>query len=382
MLDCQKDKFSLPDNVSYLNCAYFSPLLKAVEAVGHAAVSKKNLPFEITLDDFFNPAIELKKRFAQLVSVSDHERIAMVPGVSYGMETVARNISLSKGEHILVAEEQFPSNYYPWFEKARISGAEIKTIGRSVAKGGTSWNEQIVDSINSRTRIVAIPHTHWADGYKFDLKAIREACNQHDAYLIIDGSQSVGALPLSVADIQPDALVVAGYKWLLGPYSLGLAYFNEKFDDGDPIEHCWINKEGSEDFRTLANYREGYKPKAARFNVSESSNFILVPMLSAAIHQLLEWDPANIQDYCQHISKSAFEELQKIDCQVEQAATRANHLFGIRIGPSMNLEKIKQSLEQEKVYVSFRGNAIRISAHLFNTEGDFEKLIHCIKKGQ
>ena len=50
--------------------------------------------------------------------------------------------------------------------------------------------------------------------------------------LVVDGTQSVGALPFDVGQIQPDALICATYKWLLGPYSLGLSYFGPRFDEG------------------------------------------------------------------------------------------------------------------------------------------------------
>ena len=91
----------------------------------------------------------------------------------------------------------------------------------------------------------------------------------------------VGALPFSVKEIKSDAVICAGYKWLLGPYSLGLAFYNEKFDDGSPIEEDWVNRFESENFQNLVNYQDWYKPKAGKYNVSESSNFIPVPNVVA-----------------------------------------------------------------------------------------------------
>jgi selenocysteine lyase/cysteine desulfurase len=60
-------------------------------------------------------------------------------------------------------------------------------------------------------------------------------------YLIIDGTQSVGALPFSVAKTQPDALICAGYKGLMGPYGPVVAYFDEKFHSGMPLKNNWMN---------------------------------------------------------------------------------------------------------------------------------------------
>ena len=381
MLSCQKNKFSLPDNVSYLNCAYFSPLLNHIEKIGHNAISKKRMPYEISINDFFNPVEKLKKVFAILIEVNDFERIALMPGVAYGIANVAKNIQFQSNENIVVLAEQFPSNIYSWLETAIKSGVEIKTVnpGTDNLNRGKSWNENILSAINDNTRLVTLANVHWTDGTLFDLKAIRQKCDAHDALLVIDGSQSVGALPFSVKDIRPDALICAGYKWLLGPYSLGLSYFGEKFDHGSPIEEGWINRLGSENFQNLVNYQDEYKPKASRYNMSESSNFILLPMLSAAIEQILEWKPSSIQSYCKSISEEVIKELIDIGCKIEDEDYRANHLFGIRLGKNFNQEKIKKSLAENKVYVSFRGNAIRVAPHVYNTKGDFEKLLCCIK---
>ena len=381
MLTCQKDKFGLPYNVSYLNCAYFSPLLKAVEKVGHEAVSMKSLPFSITVDDFFEPVQTLKSNFARLIDAESPERIALVPGVSYGITNAAKNIPLEANDEIIVLSEQFPSNVYPWQQRAVDTGAKIVTIAPEVENRGKSWNEKILESINEKTKVVALAHAHWTDGTLFQLKSIRERCNEFKAYLVIDGSQSVGALPFSVKEINPDVLVCAGYKWLLGPYSLSLAYYNDRFDHGEPIEACWINKDESEDFQNLANYRDGYKPMANRYNVSESSNFILVPMLSAAIEQLVEWNPKNIQEYCKSISENTLRGLSETGCTIEQDSFRTNHLFGIRLSDKFNLEKIKSSMKENNVFVSFRGSAIRVAPHLYNTQEDLHKLKECILEG-
>lgn len=384
MLSCQKDKFSIPEHVSYLNCAYFSPLLNHVEAIGHEAVSKKRMPYEITIDDFFNPVEKLKKLFAQLIGEDNHERISLIPGVSYGIENVANNISLVENDNIIVVGEQFPSNIYPWTRILDKANAKLVTINPSREDGGRgkSWNKNILNAINERTKLIAIANVHWADGTLYDLKAIRRQCDKYNALLVIDGSQSAGALPFSVKEIRPDALVCAGYKWLLGPYSLGLAYYGDKFDHGEPIEQCWINKVDSEDFQNLAKYKDHYKPNASRYNVSESSNFILVPMLSAAIEQILKWTPEGIQQYCKDISDESLDQLAEIGCTVEEEEHRANHLFGIRLDDQFDLHNIKKSMQQKDVFVSFRGNAIRVAPHVYNTKNDFEKLVSSIKEGK
>ena len=137
--------------------------------------------------------------------------------------------------------------------------------------------------------IVSVPNVHWIDGAFVDLAAIAARCRELGARLVVDGSQSVGALPLDVGAIRPDFLVTVGYKWLLGPFGLGYLYVDERHHAGEPIEQNWINREGSEDFSRLVDYRDEYQPGARRFDVGQRTSFMLTPMAIAALTQILDW---------------------------------------------------------------------------------------------
>jgi selenocysteine lyase/cysteine desulfurase len=175
--------------------------------------------------------------------------------------------------------------------------------------------------------------------------------------------------------IKPDALICAGYKWLMGPYSIGLAYFGAYFDAGTPIEHNWINRLHSEDFRSLVNYQNGYKPLASKYAVGEQSSFILVPMMKAAIDQLLEWQPENIQAYCKQLLEEPIQYLTEKGIQIEPPEQRAHHMIGLRLPARLEHEKLKRALHDNNVHLSFRGDAIRLSCHLYNDEQDVERLL-------
>ena len=380
MLNNQKHKFDLPEDVVYLNTAYMSPLLKEVATIGCAAVNQKLRPFEVTADDFFTPVTELKKLYAQLIDCNEPERIAVIPSVSYGIGTIIHNIKLTAKDEILVLEEQFPSNIYAWQRLADTSGASLRIIDKPHRSEsvGKAWNEHILEAITEKTAVVAMPHVHWADGTLFDLISIRKKTTENDALLIIDGTQSVGALPFSISNIQPDALICAAYKWLLGPYSSGLAYFGPYFDNGIPIEENWSNRRNSEYFAGLTKYQEQYKPLANRYNMGEQANFIAVPMMTKAIQQLLEWTPKGIQDYCHSITHSALNTLNDIGCTVEASQCRGKHLFGIKLPESLSTEKLKLALDKQRIFVSIRGEYVRVSPHLYNTTNDIETLVSAI----
>ncbi|MCB9291081.1 MAG: aminotransferase class V-fold PLP-dependent enzyme [Lewinellaceae bacterium] len=381
MLRCQKSLFSLPDEIAYLNCAYMSPLLKSVELAGFEGVRRKSRPHEIEASHFFDTVLQLKMAFARLINAGEPGRIAVIPSASYGLATVACNLKLRRGDKIVLAEEQFPSNVYIWQRLAEEKGAELHFVpAPAEGQRGPLWNERIMEAIDERTALVTLGNIHWADGTLFGLKAIREKAGEAGAWLVVDGSQSVGALPCDVRDIRPDALICPGYKWLMGPYSLGLAYFGPAFDGGTPIEENWINRQGSQDFKSLVNYQPEYLPQAGRYSMGEQSNFILAPMQLRALEQLLEWGVPNIQAYCRELMREPLGRLVELGCRLAPEAERVHHLVGVRLPEGTGLEKLKAAFQKKKVYVSLRGSAVRISCHLFNDEEDLEKLVDAFEE--
>lgn len=359
-----------------------APLLKAVEQSGIAGLQKKRLPTQYGPYEFFEEVDQVRKLFAQLINASDYQRVAILPAVSYGMAIVVKNLRLQAGDNIIVVGEQFPSNVYPWRKPAQQAGAELRVVAApsGVENRGKQWNERLLEAIDPKTRLVAIPFTHWSDGTRFDLPALRRRTREVGALLVVDGTQSVGALPFQVPDIQPDALICAGYKWLMGPYGLTLGYFGEYFDEGEPLEEGWIARDKSEDFVNLVHYQDRYQPKALRYDMGERSNFILIPMMGKALEAVLHWQPERIQDYCRSITETTISELRKLGYWIEEDTQRGQHLFGIRLPSSVNLENLQETLKKAKISVSVRGESVRVSPHLYNEEGDLARLADILRE--
>jgi len=375
-LTSQEHLFSIAKEVTYLNTASFSPAFKSVEAAGIAAIKRKSQPELRQNSDLFEPTIALRKLFAQLIDEDDYNRVVTMPSVSYGMANVANNVQLKAGEEIIIVEEQFPSNYYIWEHLAKENNAKIITVKQP--NDAKDWNAAILNAITDKTALVTIGHIHWANGILFDLKAIRAKTKIHNALLIIDGSQSIGALPFSIKGIQPDALVCAGYKWLFGPYGCALAYYGPYFDHGKPIEQNWANRLGSENLSGLTQYQSEYKTKANRYAMGESGSFIYVKMQTAALKEILNIDLHAFQNYCASISERNLKVLNTSGFTSEHPDIRAKHLFGIKIPESIDKEHLQHTLKANNIYLSFRGEYMRVSCHLFNTEAHFDKLSHTL----
>lgn len=380
-MNCQKHLFTLSNDRHYLNCSYLSPLMKRVEEAGIAGMKQKRHPWQIAPDDFFNDSNRLRPLFAKLVNAAHANDIAIMPSVSYGLATVAKNMDTTGGNTIIIAGEQFPSNVYIWEAFCRKHGCELKIVDppKGFQHRGELWNHHILEAITDETLLVALGNVHWTDGTLFDLQSIGERAREANAYFVIDGTQSVGALPFDVQKVQPDALICAGYKWLMGPYSMALGYLGPRLQDGIPLEEGWITRKNSEDFSGLIDYKDEYQPGAQRFDVGERSNFILVPMMIEALKQILEWKPKNIQAYCNELTSELVRELPKLGYQIEDENWRANHMFGIRLPEHVPISRLQEELSKRNIYVSVRGSAIRISPNVYNDETDMDALLDVLK---
>jgi selenocysteine lyase/cysteine desulfurase len=376
----QKHLFQLPDDIHYLNCGYMSPLLKSVEEKGIEGIRRKRNPISIRPVDFFTQVDELRHKFGRMVNCPPSQ-VALNPAVSYGMNSVMTNIPYIKGQHALTISEEFPSCYYSAKRWCIRHGAELRVISRKedIPQKGKEWNERILDAINRDTAFVVMSSVHWMNGTKFDLASIGQRCREVGAKLIIDGSQSVGALPIDIKKFNIDALICAAYKWLMGPYSTALTYIHEDFNDGIPLEESWMTRSNAKRFDRLTDYVEGYKPGAARFDVGQSSNFISVPMLNEALDQLLKWGIHDIQEYCRGLSAPLLTFFREKSGQVDDEIHRAHHLMGMHLPEGTDGEAVVKSLQDRKVYVSLRGRNIRISVNVFNTKADIKELMAALE---
>jgi len=195
----------------------------------------------------------------------------------------------------------------------------------------------------------------------------------------VDGAQSLGAMPFSVAEIQPDFLVTTAHKWLLGPYNYGYCYVSPKWHQGRPLEENWMNREGSENLARLVQYRDRYQDGAKRFDAGEASNFILSPIAGEAIKQILSWGVEEIAATLRERTNAIAARAMTMGLEVAEPEYRAPHMLGLR-HPSGLPDGLPAKLAQAKVYTSARGDSIRVAPHVYNTEEDVERLFTVLQE--
>ncbi|ADR22417.1 aminotransferase [Marivirga tractuosa] len=380
-MENQKHLFTLPEDIHYLNGAYMSPNLKSVEQAGIEGVRRKTNPTFIKENDFFQPAEEVKSLFGQIINGSSRQ-IAIIPSASYGLMNAIRNVPVKKGQHAITVNEEFPSDHLTLRKFCQENEIELEVIKptNTILGRTQEWTEKILANIGEDTAVVVMSSIHWMEGLKFDLKMIGEKCKATNTYFIVDGTQSVGALPIDVQECNIDALICASYKWLLGPYSTGLAYYSTKYNGGEPIEYSWMTRKDGHDFSKLTDYPEEFGGGAMRYNVGEFSNFIALPMVKSALEQILIWGPENIQNYCFSLLSPLREFLEEKRIAKDKDQLISAHLYGLFLPSSIDLNKLMEDLKGNNIHISARGNSIRISPHVYNDAHDINSLISVLDK--
>jgi selenocysteine lyase/cysteine desulfurase len=214
---------------------------------------------------------------------------------------------------------------------------------------------------------------------KLDLEAIGKRCREVGAALVLDLTQSCGAMVFDVKTVQPDFMVAAGYKWMFGPYATGFMYVAPKRRTGQPLEHNWITREGARDFTQLTNYRDTFAPGAERFDMGERSNFALLPAMEAAVDLLLDWGIANIEHMLGRQNRDLANRLNAMGLPCPEERDRGPHYLGAHL-PENTPADLTARLKAEHIHVSKRNNSLRITPHLYNTPDDMNALIDSLKR--
>ena len=372
-LGSQRDLFDVPDEIAYLNTANMSPLLRSVREAGGRALARRAAPWTIAASDWFSDVERLRNAFAGVMGVQS-DGVALVPATSYGLAVAARNLAAKPGEQVVALAGEYPSNYYTWRRFCQRHGAELVVVDRTTDQ---TWTEAVLDRIGERTAVLAVPNVHWTNGSLLDLEVVVPAARQVGAAVVIDASQSLGAMPLDVERLQPDFLVSVGYKWLLGPLGVGCLYVAERYRDGEPIEENWINREGSEDFAALADYTEAYRAGARRFDVGQRTNFGLVPMAVAAVEQVLEWTVGGVAASLQEVTDEIGRRAAGLGYAVPAQDRHGPHMLGIDL-PRDVATVVDRRLVASGVIASVRGSSLRIAPHLHTNESDIDRLLDCL----
>ncbi|WP_159096771.1 aminotransferase class V-fold PLP-dependent enzyme [Pseudovibrio sp. Alg231-02] len=376
LISPQRHLFDIPPNIAYFNCSYNAPLLIGSKKALIEGAASKCWPWQRTPNEFFDDA-EAFRRAAYTAFGTSVDNFAIVPSASYGSATVARILEehLSFGDEVIVLQEAFPSNYLPWLRLTQETGAKLVVIP---TPDDYDWTRAVLNEINSRTKLIAVPNCHWTNGVLLDLNKISSAAKNVGSFLVLEVTQSLGANPIDIDSLEPDFLISAGYKWMLCPYGLSLFYADPKWHHARPLEETWLSREGAEDFENLVEYADQYQVGARRFEMGQKSIPSVLPGGIAALRQIGEWGVANIAETLRRTNRQISELLEMYGFQTIPEEVRSPNILGARLENGVP-DTLISSLAERNVYISKRGSSLRFAPYLHNTENDIDRLAEALK---
>ena len=366
--------FDIPAETAYFNAAQSGPLAIRTAKAGEQGFRNKLAPWRHTTNALFFDLPESVRSEAATVFGATADDIALVPAASYGLATAARNITLRQGDEIVILDGQFPSNVYTWLALAKQTGAVIRTVTRDDTQ---SWTDALLDAIGEKTALVACGALHWIDGGQIDLVAVSKAAKARDAALVLDLTQSLGVMAFDLAAVDPDFVVAGAYKWMLGPYATGYLYVAPRHQSGVPLEENWINRSDAQDFTRLTDYRDTYAPGARRFDMGERANHQLLPAALESLKLLNEIGIEEIARVCAATSTVIKEAVRPLGLPAD-IPDQAPHYLSLSL-PDGAPSDLAALLREHDVHASQRGPRLRISAHIYNTPDDVDRLVTALK---
>jgi selenocysteine lyase/cysteine desulfurase len=376
--DWRQEWFEIED-ATYLNLAGESPMPKVSIRAVQAALEAKKYPHHKPDSTFFEVPNRIRASIAKLIG-GKPEEIALTSGASAGVAAVAYALTWKPGDEVITAKGEFPLQYTTWKPMEEREGLKLKIVS---PRERFITADDLIAAITPRTRLVSVSMVRYDDGSLLDAARVADACHKQGVLLLLDVSQSCGALPMDVNQLGADFMVCAGYKWLLGPFGTGFFWAkSEHLGIVRPGPFNWMAVEGSHNFAAL-NF-EDPKPaaNAKRWDSPEWAsyfNFNLVAM-DVSVDFVVRMGPELVAAHNHKLIELLFERLPK-DRYVIASPTDAARRGPYGCFAARSREKtaeVYQRLRKENVVVSLREGNIRVSPHLYNTERDIDRLISVV----
>jgi selenocysteine lyase/cysteine desulfurase len=284
--------------------------------------------------------------------------------------SLAWAISPSKDQNVVSTEIVFPSTVYPWQRVASSTGCEIRLAKE---KNNFIHINEIITLIDQHTAVVCISHVEYGNGQTFDLHLLAEAAHEHGALLVVDSTQSAGAIPIDVQACPVDALISGAYKWLCGPFGAAFMYLAPHLQT--KLEPGLVGFRSHKNMWNLDASRIDYPQSAQKFEFSTMA-FGCAVGLTRAISFLNDVGVENIFQYNRQLADRLIEGLQTRGAVITSPLEDKSRSSIVRAHfDNIGSNKIIQSLKRAGVFVSRRGDSIRFSPHLYNSMSDIDKTL-------
>lgn len=285
--------------------------------------------------------------------------------------SLAWAVAPGAGSNIVTSEAVFPSTVYPWARVARHTGAEVRY---AAGRRGVDPDDAVIDRIDDRTAVVCVSHVEYGGGHTYDLARLTRAAHDHDALIVVDATQSAGALPIDVIGTGVDALVTAGYKWLCGPFGVAFLYLARHLQER--LEPGVVGFRSHRDMWDLRADRIDYPASARRFEVSTMAYGCALG-LTESLRYLLRLGVERIAAHNSRLAAALTAGLRERGAEIASADSVVpitSSIVAARF-PGEQSPKLAARLNGSGVVVSPRGDWVRFSPHLYNGDEDIDRAL-------
>ena len=351
-----RGEFPALRNWTYLNTATFGQLpRRSTEAVARHFARRD----EMACWDFlswYDDMERVRQKAARLIHANADD-IAFIANASTALGILLAGLDWRTGDRILTLEHEFPNNLY----------APGLLDRRGVEMVECSW-ERFYDSVDARTRLVAISSVNYNTGFTPPLAEIARFLRDRGVLLYIDGTQSVGALQFDVGRIQPDMLAVHAYKWLISPNGAGFMYVSPQLRE--QLRPNVLGWRSHRDWRNVDNLHHGIPElsDAAEKYEGGSVTFALIYAMEAAIDLILEIGPDVIEQRVLSLAEKTREIVRRHGARVDLCGSP---IVAARF-ENRDVSALAKALKEQRVLVAARRGHLRVSPHFYNNEQDLE----------
>jgi selenocysteine lyase/cysteine desulfurase len=309
----------------------------------------------------------IRRDLARLLN-AHHDEIAFITSTTHGIGLVAEGFPWREGDNVVTAEEEYPSNIYPWMNLAS-RGVSLRTVP---SRDGRIEIADLVAAMDDRTRVLTISHVEWSSGFRNDLDALAESCQSRGIALFVDAIQGLGPHTIDVRRTPIDFLAADGHKWLLGPEGAGVLYVRRDWIERlRPLGVGWHSV-------TVSYNKPGIhfhlKPSAQRWE-GGTFNMPGIQAFGASVGLLLGLGPEVVSARI----------LERADCVREIARRAGWALVGSdrpdeRSGivamtrPGVDPDRFVRDLRGRGIALAARRGRVRVSPHVYNNDADLDRL--------
>jgi cysteine desulfurase / selenocysteine lyase len=366
------------DGKVWLNVASEGPLPHAAVAALKDALEWKLQPFQLTIPKFTSVPYQLKLALGTMVNV-DPQDVILGNSATYGLQILANGLPLNDGDEVLLMQNDFPTNIVPWLALGK-KGVKVRQVK---AAGHVLTPEELLNSISSSTKVVCLSWVHTFSGHKIDVIKIGEICRERKIVFILNVSQAVGAFPVDVSRLPVDAIICAGYKWMLGPYGTGFCWIKPEVRDTLNYNHAyWQSMLNETQLMSTEEIVLSEHKSARNYDTFGTANFFNYVPWTASIQYVMKLGMDKVEQYNQQLVSMIVEGLDQKQFKLispADPASRTNLVVFSHLEPQRN-ESIMNRLKDAGIFLALWKGNLRVSPHIHNTRYDVEKFIKVLNR--